>query len=62
VKSDTPIAAIPADVRQVMVRQLGAALAEAWRREHQHTHNEDTEKVQTNDAPSSSAAVCRGLA
>ena len=28
------VADVPADVRQVIVRQLGAALAETWGRQH----------------------------
>jgi hypothetical protein len=42
--SDEGSAKIPADVRQVVVRHLGAALADAWRRQHHQANDDDQGK------------------
>ena len=53
---------IPADVRQLIVRQLGAAFADAWRRQHReqnhvHQREELAGEGAADDAPTSPAAV-----
>jgi len=51
-------AVLPAETRVLMVRQLGAALAEAWRRQHAR-HNE-LQQLEAN--PPRTSAVEEGAA